>query len=68
MFPLALIAFFSLIAMYIALAITIVYHVKKFDVDDKTAKRAILLFSSISFLLIVFATFVFFNISWETLL
>jgi len=68
MFIFALLIFLSLIVIYGTVAAAILYHIKKFEIDRRTATHAIILFIGVSFFLIIAAGIIFFNVPWDDIL
>lgn len=65
---LALLIFLSLIAIYITIAAAILYHIKKFEIDPRTATRAAIIFIGVSLFLLIAAGIIFLNIPWNDIL
>ena len=68
MFILAFLIFFSLIAIYGTIAAAILYHIKKFEIDQPTATHATILFVGVSSILLVAAGVIFFTLPWSNIL
>ena len=55
------------LAIYAALSVALMFHLKRYNIDQRSTKKISALFISVSLILAFFTTVAFFSVPWNSL-